>query len=127
MICPICHGTGEVPARSTYVMPSERPHVPSEWLVNGWRLHLAQGGKGPKDVVISVASPGGNLVRLSLTSLGAITSLWYRNEDRLYPNGSGGRMVLSYLESACQAGIESAAALYRLPKPVVVRVDPKED
>jgi len=105
-------------------MPSERPHVPSEWLVNGWRLHLAQGGKGPKDVVISVASPGGNLVRLSLTSLGAITSLWYRNEDRLYPNGSGGRMVLSFVVRACQSGIESPPAHFRLPKPVVVWLDP---
>lgn len=110
--------------RTTYVIPQPRHDlIPSSWVVNGWHIRLEQGRKGPDDVRIWVASPGGEDCLLSLAALGAITSLWYRNEDRLYPNGSGGRYVLAFLECCCQSGLESACRIYKLKAPAIERVD----
>jgi len=123
MLCPTCHGSGQIPVRSTYVAPSERAHVPSEYLVNDWRVRMEQGRKGSQDTKIKVATPGGELSTLSLSSLGSVVSLWYRNEDRLYPTGCGGRIVLAFLEATCQAGVRSASRLYDLPQPKIERME----
>lgn len=110
---------------TTYVIASEHSMVPSTWLVNDWRIRLRRGYKGPNDTLIEVSSPGGQLIPLSLASIGAIVSLWYRNEDRLYPQGSGGRYVLSFLEACCQeGGIEDACRLHRLRPPAIELIKP---
>jgi hypothetical protein len=108
---------------TTYRLPDVPAQlVPSAWKVNGWRIRLEQGRKGSDDIRIWVASPGGDDCLLSLAALGAVVSLWYRNEDRLYPTGSGGRYVLAFLESCCQDGLVAACRQYRLGAPDVERM-----
>ena len=108
---------------TTYRLPDvPEGLVGSIWLVDGWRIRLDKGRKAPGDVRIWVATPGGEECLMSLAAMGAIISLWYRNEDRLYPHGSGGRYVLAFLEACCQDGIESACRLYKLKPRTIERV-----
>lgn len=111
-------------AHTTYRLPDVPDGlVGSIWLVNGWRIRLDKGRKGSGDVRIWVATPGGEDCLMSLAALGAVVSLWYRNEDRLYPKpASGGHYVLAFLEACCQEGLEHACRLYKLKPPIVERV-----
>jgi len=112
-------------SRTTYRMPDVPPDlVGSEWLIDGWRVRLDKGRKGPGDVRIWVATPGGAYSLMRLAALGAIVSLWYRNEDRVYAEpASGGRYVLSFLEACCQpGGLRAACRLHMLRPPRVRRL-----
>ena len=99
-------------------------YVPSEWNVDGWRIRLENGQKGPNDVRIWVASPGGDYSLMKLSSLGAVIHLWYDNEDRLYPPPAlGGLKVLSFLQACCELGLTRACRLHQLRSPVIERID----
>jgi len=95
----------------------------AEWYVNNWGIKIEPGRKGPGDKRIWVASPGGEYCLLSLASLGAVTRLWYDNETRLYPNGSGGEYVLAFLRDCCERDLRSACRLYKLKPPSIVAAE----
>ncbi len=106
-----------------------------EWEIDGWRVKVEQGRKvhmHRDDRKIWVASPGGNYRLLTLASLGVITSLWYRNEELLYPSPAtggrfrGGEMVLDFLRDCVEVGIEKAAEKNNLRPPRVRRLDETE-
>lgn len=96
-----------------------------EWEVNRWRIRVEQGRKGPDDRRIWVASPGGAYSLLSLATLGAITRLWFRNEELLYPREwhEGGQRVLRFLTDCCDQGLVRACADHKLSPPDVQRLD----
>lgn len=94
------------------------------WDVNGWHIRIAQGKKAPGDRRIDVAARDGQYCTLSLAALGAITALWYRNEDLLYPPPAhGGQFVLDFLAECCRSDLETACRQYLLPPPRIRRVD----
>lgn len=96
-----------------------------EWEIDGWRIKSEQGRKHPDDRKIWVASPGGAYCLLTLASLGAITTLWYYNEEVLYPSPlsgghfRGGEMVLDFLRDCVRDGVQMAAEKNQLKTPTV--------
>ena len=91
--------------------------------VNDWRIRIEPGRKGPEDTRIGVATRGGEYSVMLLASLGAITSLWYQNEERLYPPPRfyGGKKVLYFLEECCTSDLRTACTLHKLPEPRILR------
>jgi hypothetical protein len=102
---------------------------PGEWEVSRWRIRVEQGRKGPDDRRIWVASPGGEYTLLTLATLGAITTLWFRNEQILYPPPRylGGEKVLLFLADCCQFGLRRACVLHSLREPVVRNLHEPEE
>lgn len=102
--------------------------IPPAWEVNGWRIRVTPGKKGPRDKRIWVAGPDGQFCLLSLASLGAITRLWYDNEERLYPRpASGGEFVLAFLRTCCESDLRTACRQYSLKPPSIVTLKELEE
>jgi len=94
-----------------------------EWEVDRWRVKVEQGKKHPQDRKVWVASPGGQYTLLSLSSLGVMTTLWYYNEEILYPRSvsgggpRGGEYVLDFLRSCVEIGFRESCREYKLREP----------
>ena len=96
-----------------------------EWEIDRWRVKVEQGKKHLQDRKVWVASLGGNYTLLSLSTLGAITTLWYYNEEILYPSPAtggaarGGEHVLDFLRDCVELGFRESCGEYKLKKPVI--------
>lgn len=97
------------------------------WTVDGWTIRIEPGRKGPGDVRIWVSTPGGEPSLMRLSTLGAVASLWFQNEERLYPPpAAGGEYVLRFLRECCESDLRTACWKYQLRAPHVQRIDDEE-
>ena len=76
----------------------------------GLKIRMLQGGKGPDDIKVQIATYGGSWLTLTYTAWCLLGEIFGDNEDRIYPpeeGKEGGDMLLRAAAMAFEIGVDS--------------------